>query len=892
MGWLRAHSISNKPWAILLSAALLLALAAGISDAQTLVTIQNGKLSATVGEKDSLNGVDVAGRFGVTEVGESAGVLLQLPRSADLNQLGSYLTVRIDGGTPYQADGTVAEGREGWDIAWGYTETPDTDIKGEWVQVPTVVSPTVIVAKWRTVPDAEADPPIPEIRVDLQMRLVYDMVLYTFTITNKDTRAHRVGLRFAQDFNVPDNVDGPIMTSRTAMISTETALVSTSIPTWWRAAAEQGSSSVGSILLPTGSSPYPTRPDQVAFGLTAGVVAPLWDFTPTPGESFVGTLLDGSAALYYNPKLYAPNQTGQVSMLFGAAGASYEFGQRLAAGLEGPVSLTYDPSRPTDEQLQPNPITVTAFLHNMNTVSLSSVQAVLSLPEGLELAAGQTALKTAGSVSPDGEVTFRWQVVPNGTASGRLTYSVSLSAEPGGQGVSVARDIDIPALPTQGFGAGWQMVSFPYVLDDRAPSEAINLDPALYDLVRWNPTLGQYQAVQYLNPGEGYWLRLAGNASITLANGQPVQVPGGSFVVRLASGWNQIANPYLLRVRWGDIKVITTDATDPDYLRPLTVQEASGFTKRWISSAVFRYDVATGSYAFDQDFATDLVPFVGYWIRANRSNLELLIPKPSGRAAVVSNLTRASAKMAGGWRLQLRATDGASWDSCSYIGLAQDAFDGADPRDVAKPPAVAGSVSLAILSDEASNRGAALAQDIRSASSAPKQWRIAVVSPQPNTDVTITWPDIATLPKTHELYLTDDGGGPRKSMRQMSSFKVNTGATGTRMLTVTAEPRTAGGAFRITSWNVAASRGKSTATIAVGTTQQASLNIRVVGASGATIRKLTSRSAGMGDLSQITWDLRDAKGVAVPAGTYTVEIKAVTTDGQSARVVAPLVVTR
>jgi flagellar hook assembly protein FlgD len=70
------------------------------------------------------------------------------------------------------------------------------------------------------------------------------------------------------------------------------------------------------------------------------------------------------------------------------------------------------------------------------------------------------------------------------------------------------------------------------------------------------------------------------------------------------------------------------------------------------------------------------------------------------------------------------------------------------------------------------------------------------------------------------------------------------------------------------------------------------LAIRVLGPNGATLRKLTSRAEGTGQVAQVTWDYRDGKGVSVPAGSYTVEIKATTADGQGARVLAPVVVTR
>jgi hypothetical protein len=877
----------------MLVAVMWLGLASCPAAAQTLVTVQNNKIAASVGQEGDLNSVGVAGRFGVTQASDTTAVLLQLPRSSDLNQLGSYLSVRIDGGTPFLADGTVAEGVAGWDIAWGYEDTPDTDITGEWLQVPTMVSPTRIVAKWHTIADSTAEPPIPEIQVDLDMRLIYDMVLYTFKVTNKDTRSHTVGLRFAQDYAVPGDVDGPITTPSTASITNETQLLSTLIPESWRAASSQTAGTVGALLLPGSVSTYPTRPDRLVFGLTDRVTGPLWDFTPQTSETFVGTLVDGSAALYFNPTLYATGQSRTFSMVFGAAGCNYDFGQRLAAGLEGPVSLSYDPKKPVGEQLTPSPFTVTAFVHNLNTVALSNVKAALSLPSGLELAPNQNAVKTVAAVAVDSEATFSWSVVPTASAGGRLTYSVSISADPGGQGTSVARSIDIPAPPTQGFGAGWQMVSFPYVLDDRTPEGALSLTPGLYDLVRWNTTSERYEAVQFINPGEGYWLRLPGSTTASLNNAQPVKSASGAHEIRLQAGWNQIGNPFLLPVRWGDVKVMNLDASDPDYLRPLTVAEAADFTRRWISPTLFYYDVSAGMYKFDQTYATELTPFVGYWVKANKSNLLLLVQQPTGRAAsIATSTTRATTAPTGGWLLRLAATDARTADGWNFIGVARDASDGADIHDVSKPPAVADSVSLSIRREDAVGSTERLAQDVRAASGAVKSWKVVVSSPRPDADVVLTWPNLSALPRTYELYVTDDATGTRQAMRQVSSLKLNTGPAATRVVTITAEPRTAAGAFRITSWNVVQTRSRSAATIAVAASQPATLNIRVLAQNGSMVRRLTSRAEGAGQMTQVSWDLRDGRGVAVPAGSYTVEIKATTADGQSARAVAPLVVTR
>jgi hypothetical protein len=297
-------------------------------------------------------------------------------------------------------------------------------------------------------------------------------------------------------------------------------------------------------------------------------------------------------------------------------------------------------------------------------------------------------------------------------------------------------------------------------------------------------------------------------------------------------------------------------------------------------------------YKFDQDFATEMAPFVGYWVKALKSNLVLLIPQPSGRAAAEPLIARAASGLRGGWRLRLQATDGRTTDGWNFIGVAPGASDGLDQVDVWKPPAVADSVALAVVRDDISVVPERFAQDVRAAGGAVKQWRVAVSSPAPNAEVTVTWPGISSLPRTHELYVCDDAGGPRQAMRNVSSLRVNTGATGTRVLTISAEPRAAGGAFRITSWNVGTTRARGSATISVSASQSAMLAIRVLGPNGATLRKLTSRAEGTGQVAQVTWDYRDGKGVSVPAGSYTVDIKATTADGQGARVLAPVVVTR
>src|SRR5207247_7386883 len=104
-------------------------------------------------------------------------------------------------------------------------------------------------------------------------------------------------------------------------------------------------------------------------------------------------------------------------------------------------------------------------------------------------------------------------------------------------------------------------------------------------------------------------------------------------------------------------------------------------------------------------------------------------------------------------------------------------------------------------------RAGVYAQDIQ-APGGKKEWTVAVTSPAPNADVTLSWPDIGNLPRGYELYITDTANGQRRAMRQTSSLRVNTGATGNRTFRIAAEPRMSG-SLRITGLNVQPSRSRT-----------------------------------------------------------------------------------
>ncbi len=889
MGSIRLCTGTNGLLRLVLVAAVAAASVAESVEAQGVYQgISNSVLTAGVGVSGTENGSNAAGRFFVREAGATGGTLMRLPIPAVPPRLatpGSYVTIRIDGGTKPLVPPATVQTEKGWDLIFGDVIAGTLTAAGAWLVQPTV-SGNRIIATWRTLPGAIAPPlNIPPIEVDLVMSIVYDVVSYEFKVRNMDTVPHSVGLRFAQDFQVPGSVDGPVIAPGAGTIFRETDIGAGQIPPFWRAYDGSNARTVGATL-----SSGATIPNRLTFGDAETVLIPLWAFTPNPARDFTGTTVSGASGVYFSEVLVPGQTTGPTfRTYFGRNHATINFGPQLDSGVDGPLSLTFDSAAPAGSQLKPDPFEVKAFARNHVGINLTGVRATLTLPEGWTTP-GQN-LTSAPTTVVNGETAeFTWSVKPAGTASGRLSYTVSFSSSEG-PSASVAREIDIPALPVQSFPV-LQQVSFPYVFADDSPAVAFGLSNLDFNLLRWNQTQGQYEAVSALVPGEGYWLNNLTTAPINLVGATPVSSAGGQYEIRLKNGWNQIGNPFLLRVRWGDVLVRDRDGVEA----PLPVSVAGDLHHNWILPTFYPYNTAhNGNPAsppyFFSGLNDDLVPFQGAWVKSLKNSISLIIPAPIGRSASVNRTAVQERNSATNWAMRLMVTGSAGAASTSHIGLSTTASDGYDLKDIEQPPPFREGLLVSLVRDNWGGRSASYVKEIQAASGGRKSWKLRVSSEAANQEVVLSWPDMGIAPRSYEFYVVDEATGHRQMMRQTSSLRVNTGDSSTRSLTIVAEPKTAAGAFRFTNWRVV-SRGPSSATIGFVATADANVRIRIMRGSGSAVRSLVTRAVSSGSETQLNWDYKDAKGVSVPAGAYTIELRGSTPDGQSATVIIPHIVVR
>lgn len=539
-----------------------------------------------------------------------------------------------------------------------------------------------------------------------------------------------------------------------------------------------------------------------------------------------------------------------------------------------------------------------------------------------------TSNKAVGTIPGDTDARTSWSVEPTGEAYGALVLQMSVSVPRVGSR-TVSRILNVPATPLRVLtNTDWNLISFPFAFDAVATnnsdvSTVLNtitkpedLPGGVVPIYRWLPALnpitlrddGRYERVTRVEPGVAYYYKPNLNRTVFLTGAVPVpnQAPtattgnptslGTPFQTFLEPGWNMVGNPFLYDIPVAYLRIVPLE-NNPS-LQSFTFAEAVG--AGLLRGALYYYTGQTAegasSYDFLQNLSDPLHPWVGYWVFVNnRANLIYSPPTPINTAVTGTTPTGLTATsqtlgaVASGralvknptmeeWKLQLvaRTREGLR-DSAAFIGQSRAAKNEDDIRDLPKPPPFRNYVYVGIAR---TGTGTRYAQDMKAADGGSKTWDFEVVTDVEGSAVTLSWPNMATLPKRLRLKLTDLDSGRSINMRSASSYRVEAASKEVgRRFRITAEP----GASR--SLAISGLRTVPTGTgggrgVAPGyrfdfnLTSDAVVTGRVLTLGGKSIRTLSAgRAAGVG-ANSIHWDGRGADGETLPAGPYQVEISA------------------
>ncbi len=514
---------------------------------------------------------------------------------------------------------------------------------------------------------------------------------------------------------------------------------------------------------------------------------------------------------------------------------------------------------------------------------------------------------TGTSASDTRTFTIQSHVFPSGISFISIPYFESAADSPTGRtrdatdllasNVTLYRWLNLPTTTTTGVGS---VVQGTYAAYGNGQNDAnASLHPT--NFVPVPDSSGLPSNVSPL--GLGYFLNAPGPVSV-ITYGQSFDKT--SFRVPLHEGWNMIGNPYKFAIPFDGLVFELPS-------RSRVTAEAAA-DQKMILPFIYRY--VGGQYQFESLPAGNLHAWEGQWIYVvpkDASNLRVdtvltMITTPvavSGvtRAAQKSG-TRATAKPAfltatpkvtgeGSWSIQLQASGKDLHDGYNFIGVTRAAA--AANSLVPKPPHPSPYVTLGV--SDKNNNGLVYAQDLQPAGGV-KTWNVSVMTDQPNTDITVRWPNISTLPKNYRLTLQDKATGQEIDLRNQASYQFNSGHNATtRAFTLTAHPTNAGGRAVLTNINVNPPRvvgGRAVGAYQIGYTvsQAAQVEVAVVGYNGQTVALVGStRAVSSGDNSQV-WNGKDTKGASVAAGTYLLQVKAITSDGTVTREIRPLTISR
>ncbi|MFN7018045.1 MAG: FlgD immunoglobulin-like domain containing protein [Fimbriimonadales bacterium] len=607
----------------------------------------------------------------------------------------------------------------------------------------------------------------------------------------------------------------------------------------------------------------------------------IWEPVLFP-DSFIS---DVAINLFVNARNFAPGQTREFVFYVTLTPVDLDVQPPIALGVEAlPV---IEPDQQNLGQLaQGGRFRVYANVTNQyfivgREIDLTNVAVDISLPSGLSLAPGQNRTRTIPRLAPGQTVSVSWDVIADPTTVGFTTIRVSVQAPPAPT-KSVARTILVSATANRKLQSGFQIVSIPFTMTGTL-DEVLNL-PVAYQAKRWNPERELYETIDTIQPGQGFWLYLPGEAMTANYDASKLQFPSGVFdtsvPVPLKKGWNQIGNPYPYPLVLGQVVVVAS--SDPR--RSLSFFEAA--QRGVVRGVLYYWDEFTGEYKFTSDPNTPLLPHRGYWIKC-AEDVEFVYPPVflpgTGFGGIITRSASELENRPNDWRLQIVARTSRGLDTQNFIGISSTRRAG----DIEEPPTPLPErpVNLTILK---SGTGTPLMQEIRP--SANRQQFDLLVEAAAGEEVTLTFPNLNTVPQGYRLRLTDLNTGRTVDLRTTTEYRfVSTGRT---RLQLTVERAARTGAL-ITSLSVSsAGRGANSVAISYVLADNAQTSIQILGADGRPVANLHRGRAATRGVNTVAWNLRDDQGRAVPPGTYQVQVEARTEDGQVARATRPLVLTR
>lgn len=545
--------------------------------------------------------------------------------------------------------------------------------------------------------------------------------------------------------------------------------------------------------------------------------------------------------------------------------------------------------------LTPNPMSLRVYVDNVfryssfeNGTPLNDIKVTLNLPNGLSLAPGELGTKTIGFL-PARQIAFvDFQIEADGVVVGDLPYSVTI--KPGGVPPTkvINGTIRVSATPRVNILPDANLVTVPWTFADSAWNTILQpfQAPTDFQVYEWDPVQNGYIPSSTAQRGKSYWIVSnadLGSVPYTGAS-SPSDAATGFPLINLKQGWNMIGNPYNYSVPVSQLVGRTTSTT---------LTWAQMLSQNVISGSLVWFDSSVGDYQYLQGLDAFLEPNKGYWIYAFQefdldfSTVNLPGLPGSSRGVNTTTPWQQTDKQ---WRLKLSARTNTSIDAENYVGIAKSATEAKNLSVFEAPMTPSQKVSLSV-EQTVNGQPTRMAQALVD-NNARREWKVVVTAKEAG-EVTLTWPNVSTLPKNVRFRLTDLATNSVRDLKGASAYTFNMTAPGTREFKVEG---LAAGAVNAVIGNVIATRpGRGPGdpvNITYSLSSDANVTVRILSGSGREVFTVTRGRSDRAGENTAVWTLRDNANRLVAPGAYRVEILAETDNGERVRKVIPLNIVR
>lgn len=553
--------------------------------------------------------------------------------------------------------------------------------------------------------------------------------------------------------------------------------------------------------------------------------------------------------------------------------------------------------------LAPNPFLVGVHIDNYlaeldKTVTLKNTRVKISFPTGygLSLVAGESNEKVIDTIFPRAIGSTSFRVQSDGTFVGTAKYTIEVQPTPGPKKV-LTGSIIISATPTMALPEGATMVTLPWSFNDTSLDKVLGMQAGIdYVAYKWNPDIGQYVPVTSVERGQAIWIVPTSDFGRVTLNGAQIPVGNavGGEITNLRPGWNQIGNPYSYPIPLAHLTGVSEDNPGS----AMTWNEMTDSQLLTPSLAYWLRDPAnpsTGSYAFTQSSDDYMLPGVGYWVYVSSFKPIRLVWPPvfidgipgSDRSTSGTRVWNQSEKQ---WRVNLVARTNSGVDTGTYVGVVPNTADIKKYRLLAPPSPKDRKVQVSVVETK-DGKPTRVAQSVVERG-IRNEWSVNVQSNEAGP-VTITWPNVNSVPRNVRLQVVDAATNTVRDLRYSSSYTFNMDQPGTRELKIQMEPNVATKAL---IGNVLVNRPtrdpQAPFAITYSLSAGANTSIRILGAAGKEVYTVTRGRADNSGSNSATWAMRDNANRAVAPGVYQVEIVAETQTGERVRKIVPINVVR